>query len=152
MRCRFIILTLGMVACLVSPAGEDVKKQELAKLSGEWEVVQLIDEGDPAPAEHLRKMRVMIEGEKITIENGSPAKVRGRFALNPSAKPPAIDLHWDEPKVTCWGIYEVRDDRLKICCTVFEDYIKPSERPTEFVSGEDGKGLTILISLKRAKK
>jgi uncharacterized protein (TIGR03067 family) len=148
---RFILFAWALVACLVLPSAiRPANKRELARLSGVWSVVQFIWEGEPAPAKVLRKMKAIIEGDRITFENRCPATVRGRIVIHPSAKPPAIDLHWQDPKITCWGIYELKGDRLRICCTVFEDYIKESERPKRFVSGEIG--LTILFILKRVKR
>jgi uncharacterized protein (TIGR03067 family) len=136
-----------MVAALVAagaPGGEGAANKELAKLQGTWKVLKAVKSGDPEPADEVQKMRVVISGDKFTIQTGEKKEEAG-IKLDPAKKPAAIDIRAVGDPVTVRGIYKLEKGQLTIC---FTRDGKP--RPKEFSSSQ--KAGTSLVVLEREKK
>src|SRR5437899_736948 len=137
---RVVTGFLLFLSCLVTAAAEDDPiKKDLAKLQGFWKVTAAIAEGAKAPAEEQAKMAVTFTGEDLSLPNGV-VKVK----LDPSQKPPAIDLIHNNKKEAALGIYEFDGQTLKLC------WSKPgTARPKAFESAK-GSG-TFYLELQRGK-
>jgi uncharacterized protein (TIGR03067 family) len=126
---------------------EDAKKleeKELKLLKGKWRVVKQ-GGGEEDSLESLAKMRMVIEGSEMLLEvAGSNQGFKSKIHLAPGPTPKEIDLTAltgpEEVKgKTLFGIYELKDDKLTLCCPTepIED-TKPTEkgRPKEFKASD----------------
>ena len=141
---------VGAVLALVLSVGVRAADQaeELKKLEGTWEFDSAVSNGDKAPAEELKKMKVIIGDGKIKVQQGDQVLDEMPFKISVDATPKNIDVtntQGDKKGKEELGIYELDGDTLKICSS------NPGEkRPTAFESKEGSK--TDLLVLKRAKK
>ena len=118
---------------------EDPMKRELAKVQGTWQLVSAETDGKEAPAEQVRKVRVVIKGDRHTVFFGDQAVAKEvLFKLDPAKTPRAVDDLLPGGK-RILGIYEVDGDTLRSC-------VAPAgkDRPTRF-SAESGSGHTLRV-------
>jgi uncharacterized protein (TIGR03067 family) len=156
---------LTVVACLVSISAVarfsrgDVGEDELAKLAGMWEVVDVNVDGRSWMTAPGHDAKVMI-GPSMTVQKvkmGPSMIVLNKFDsinylaklrnLQPSASPATVDLTVQENDETVGkfpAVYKLDGDDLQICWW-FKDDKKP--RPAKL---EKGEGLRLLV-LKRVK-
>jgi uncharacterized protein (TIGR03067 family) len=111
-----VILAVGLL--LHAPAlGGDAATEELKRLTGEWRVVSLEVAGKPLPGEAAGRLKVVIQGSRLTMqEKGKPATSMG-LRIDPTQKPKALDLvitQGDE-KVNWKCIYALEGGKLKVC-------------------------------------
>jgi uncharacterized protein (TIGR03067 family) len=130
----FTIFVTGL-----SFAADDAGKKELEKLQGTWKVVKAIKDGRAQPEDAVKKMKVSIAGDKLTVDRETTP-----FVIDPSKKPATIDITVDK-KLTLQGIYELDKDTLKICVG-----LEGVKRPADFKAGENS-GCSLLV-LEREKK
>ena len=160
---RFAFLTAVAFLVSISAVGRisrgDVGEDELAKLEGTWEVVDVNVDGRSRMTAPGHDAKVWI-GRSMTVQNVKmgPAMivlnkfdsinyVAGLGDLKPSASPAAVDLTVQENDETVRrfpAVYKLDGDDLQICWW-FRDDKKP--RPTKL---EKGEGLRLLV-LKRVK-
>jgi uncharacterized protein (TIGR03067 family) len=111
-----VILVVGLL--LRAPAlGGDAAAEELKRLTGTWRVVSLEVAGKPLPGEAAGRLKVVIKGGQLTLEEkGKPATSMG-MQIDPAQRPKALDLliARGEEKVRWKCIYALEGDRLKIC-------------------------------------
>ena len=142
------LIGLGLAVIMTFPAG-DAKdpKKELAKLEGTWNVTDITYNGK----DHSKlNINFVFKGDEVLVEGNDKVKVeyaRLKIKLDPTTKPRIFDLTVGEGVQKgndMEGIYELKDDKLKICVKVFG-----KDRPSEFTS-PDGSSVALLV-LKRAK-
>ncbi len=141
-----LVLTAGLLLA-AQGAREAAVKKDLEKLRGTWRYESLVVEGTKADEDDFKNARLVCEGEKFTMNDGT-ATYRGTLHLDPAKKPRTIDVVFtDGPEKgkTSFGIYEVEGDTFKVCIG-----LAGKERPTEFVS-KPGSG-HVLEVLKREKR
>jgi uncharacterized protein (TIGR03067 family) len=105
----------------------DAKKDE-ERLQGTWLVVSGEHAGKPVPDKMVQGLRQIMKGNRLTIQLGTETLAEGTFTLDPTKKPPAIDvevIEKDGKTRKGLGIYELDGDTLKLC-------MDPKERPTDF--------------------
>jgi uncharacterized protein (TIGR03067 family) len=141
MDANTLLLAVGM---LTAAADGDAKK-DLENLQGTWAVTALVRGGKEAPPATVSKMQMVFAGDKFTMKTPGLEDVVVTIKLDPSKKPPAVDLLKDKSD-TVLGIYRLEGDFLTLATS------KPGgkERPTEFES-PDGSDVNVFI-LKRDKK
>jgi uncharacterized protein (TIGR03067 family) len=131
-------------------ADEVAAANDRKELQGEWQAVEVQQEGEKAPAEYVKKFRVVIKNGEITFSPPKGGSRKSNFKLDPSMSPKAIDfapLDGKHKGKTVPGIYALDGVTLKICVGNSEDDIKA--RPREFRTQEgDGLGLLILERVK----
>jgi RNA polymerase sigma factor (sigma-70 family) len=130
-------------------AGDDRAKKELAALQGTWIAVRIERSGKEAPAEVLKDFKVVIEGNKMTINPASDNRT-STFKLDPTKSPKWMDNTPEEGPAkgkSLPAIYELKGDTLRMC---FDNEGVSDERPKKFESGL-GSGLCLFV-LKREKK
>jgi uncharacterized protein (TIGR03067 family) len=124
---------------------EDAAKKELEKLQGTWKITSLEVGGKPLPEDAVSGT-FTLKGDKYTFKTDDQEE-EGTFKIDPSKKPPAIDLligsGMDKGK-TQLGVYKLEGDRLTLCFAVAGD----KERPGKFATAEDSNQL--LFGLKKA--
>jgi uncharacterized protein (TIGR03067 family) len=126
-------------------AQDDPAKKDLDSLQGGWQYMSWVADGNPAPKEEVKGLKIVIKGNKLTfIGFGKGIASEATIKLDPSKKPKAIDLAvggGTEPQL---GIYSIEGDTLKMyfCNSM------GGERPTEF---KDGQNVSSFM-LKREKR
>jgi uncharacterized protein (TIGR03067 family) len=140
-----IVVAVVMAATTASPGGPaPANKKDMDKLHGTWLLHSGTKDGEVAPADEVAKVKIAVEGDKITLWEDRRA-ITANVKLNAVAKPPAIDIGIRGGKQNIKGIYELDGDTLKLCLA-----LPGNDRPKEFVS-QAGSG-TRLMTLKREKK
>jgi uncharacterized protein (TIGR03067 family) len=137
------LLLVARAATAEKPAEGKAKNS----IEGTWEVVSLEHGGQNAPEDQAKQFKIVITADKLTFKMGNDAAHQATYKVDPSKKPPTIDLtpeEGPEKGKVALGIYSLKGDELKICAS------KPgAERPTEFKSPAGTE--IVLIVLKRAK-
>jgi uncharacterized protein (TIGR03067 family) len=146
-----VILIAGLLIAAGRSEKDDATTDDLAKLSGTWLTVSLVNDGktlvdekaQPAPATKL------VYGRNTwMVKVGNKTVATGKFKIDPAKSPKEIDI-FDESGVknekTKLGIYEIDGDSYKYCLAPAG---KP--RPTEFAS-KAGSGHSLGLS-KREKR
>jgi uncharacterized protein (TIGR03067 family) len=142
MRCRFAVIILaGLLLAADNPSDQAVK-DELAKLKGTWTIETVERNGMKMNA---ISSQVVIADDKYTQKASGDAIEDGTLKLDPSKKPPTIDLiimsGADKGKKQV-GVYELKDDVLRLCLAL----PGAEQRPMEI----DGKKF-IVFTLKKEK-
>jgi uncharacterized protein (TIGR03067 family) len=146
MKCKLVGILLVSLS-IGAGGGSDAEKKEFAKFAGVWSVGDLKYDGE----EHKLKFKIVFKGNEATVEGNDQVTneySKIKFKLDPSANPKTMDITvsaGSQTDATMKGIYELKDDELRICARVFG-----TERPKEFAS-PDGSS-TVLLVLKREKK
>jgi uncharacterized protein (TIGR03067 family) len=147
MKLRGRIFFLTALACLsAAPAGRvhaDDGKADAQGIQGEWKVVEAVLGGKPAPEQLYEQFTFVFTAEKLTL--GSNASKREfNYQIDPAKKPRQMTLTpLDGPHKgkSVSGIYELKEDDLKLCLPN-DDGQAP---PVEFKSAEGSKiGLFVL--------
>jgi len=127
-------------------------KDDLARLSGTWRTVSLVNDGkalmdEKSPPKPGPATKLVYEGTKWLIKVGDKTVAGGVFKIDSTKSPKEIDI-FDETGVknekTKLGIYELNGDTYKYCLAPAG---KP--RPTDFTS-KSGSGHSLGVS-KREK-
>ncbi|HVX13574.1 MAG TPA: M56 family metallopeptidase [Pirellulales bacterium] len=131
------------------------------ELDGRWLVTSVVQNGQPVPDEDVKKMQYVVAGNRHTFRFAD-LLFTGVHHLHPAAQPKAIDIALtggvltsdllegveptdggasDEPIApggSCHGIYELRDNVLKLCVAFGRT------RPDEF-SSPPGSGRMLVV-------
>jgi uncharacterized protein (TIGR03067 family) len=114
-----------------------------AKFKGNWRVVECVTDLRSMSADELKKMEIIIVADTITVINGDRV-VKYSYTLDPKAKPPTIDMRQtDDQKKVLLGLYEWKDNTLRIYVTPSGD--RPKEIPAKVQAGHT------LVVLERIK-
>jgi len=128
----------------------DAVERELKKLEGTWSTKELIYNGKDFLASGKSNFNFVFKGAEATIEGNDAVKkeyAKIRVKLDLTTKPKTMDITVAagiQKDAVIEGIYELKEDELKICAKVFGN-----ERPTEFSSPEGAS--VVLLVLKREK-
>jgi uncharacterized protein (TIGR03067 family) len=135
------LLSLFTIAISLGRA-DDANGNDLKALQGEWKAQSITAHGNAVPDEQVAKTTMTIKDKELTL-SVMPDHV-STIVLDVSHKPAWIDVT-NTKKQTLLGIYELKDDTLKICLATPEKM-----RPIKFESTKEGE--TALLVLKREKK
>ena len=122
---RFTLIALvvfaGATARAADPAADEVKK-----LQGEWQVVEVEAKGKKAAKDdaEVKNMRFVIKDNELTFRaaDGAGRERKKTFKLDPAKSPKEIDitsLDGQEKDQTAACIYKLEKDRLTICMPYF---------------------------------
>jgi uncharacterized protein (TIGR03067 family) len=142
-----LLVALAVGLLIAADDGQGGAAKERKKLKGTWTITSVVRNENPLPEDKLKDLKFVFQGENFVQKAGDKTLAKGTFRLDPGKKPPTIDLMMNEGEEkgkTIKGIYELKDDVLRICGAG-----PGHERPTEFAA-KDGSGHT-LITFKRAK-
>jgi len=150
MQSPFMALSALIPLCIATQ--DDTFKTALAKLDGSWQVVGHETNGKPASEEHWRKVQFVFKGNQLTFKGDDilerkVAKIT--LVIDPATTPRVIDLKivaGEFKGTTLEGVYEIKNDRLKICFRNDET----KNRPTNFSTKDDSN--LVLVVLERATK
>src|SRR5579872_5319054 len=136
MKWRVLMLVAAGVL-LAADAKEDAAKKDRDRLQGTWKVESATKGGKQAPGERIKEMRLVVEGDKMTVKEGTRDEA-ATFTLAPDQKPPALDIKPDRPgEKTVRGIYRLEGDTLTMC------WSREGDRPTEFASKEGADAILL---------
>ncbi len=139
-------LGCAMFAVLfIGAGGATDAKKETAKFQGTWNLDALTYDGK----EEKLKFKIVFKGNEGTVQGNDKVQTeyaKIKFKLDPAASPKGFDITvtgGSQTDATMEGIYELKDDELRICAKVFG-----KGRPSEF-KAPDGSA-TVLLVLKKA--
>jgi uncharacterized protein (TIGR03067 family) len=142
-----------LLACFLLVAAEpakDGKEKPPVNLDGTWVPTSLIYNGKDMTRDKKTQFRFIFKGNEAVVEGSKDVRkeyARIKVKLDPSFDPHIIDMTiggGSQEGARIEGIYELKDDELKICAKVFG-----GDRPTEFASPEGSS--VVLLVLKRNK-
>jgi len=123
---KAFMLVLWTVAAAVAgvgwtAAGEDdlgaAVKKELERFAGTWQLVASEKDGVKVPEAETKDVKIIIKGDKFTMERAGKTVEVGWICIDPTRKPKVIDVYATESKVVM-GIYEWDgDDKFRLCGT-----------------------------------
>jgi uncharacterized protein (TIGR03067 family) len=150
MALRFVALSLSALLAFTASHATGQDKKKLAELDGTWTIVKMEIEGRSL-LEKGEKWKLTIKDGKVTSDaKGAPKEtVDLSKHLDPSKKPRTITYPY-EGKITFYGIYEVKDDELRICGDGVDTATEKNpeaRRPRKFDSKEG-----LLLVFRREKK
>ena len=142
-----VFSALILIACGSLAFAEDFSpaaKKELERLAGNWRIVSITRDGKEEEApETLRRIHIvenkMLIGEKGDMDVGLRISM-----LATDTKPQILDVTHPETKKTLEGIYELTDERWKMCLNAEGT----AERPATF---DGGSAKFVLVLLERVK-
>jgi uncharacterized protein (TIGR03067 family) len=148
------ILTATFIVSLLPLAAysqDDAVKKEREKFQGVWQVVSSEEDGNPTPDFIVQALKIEIKGDQITLKGVEDLiKKFGKVTLviDPSTTPKILDFKVDagsEKNNVFEGIYEMKDDVLKICASTRNGGNRPDEFKTKAGANR------VLFVLKREK-
>jgi uncharacterized protein (TIGR03067 family) len=119
----------------------DSGQRELNMLQGAWTVMSFEANGEKAPEEIAKKMKLMVKDNNWALQRGGKTN-KGTIKLDPSKNPAAFEAVLEGSGDVVLGIYEIKGDTLTMCWAGSN-----KERPAAFKS-DDGKTLVVY---KKAK-
>lgn len=142
-----------LIGCAMLIAGAGLAQpgddpSDLDRLQGSWEIVSLVEKGEPAKKAELETLVVVIDKDTFTTLEKGEAVVKYRIKLDPTKTPRAIDfthLTGDAKDKTEPGIYVFEKDVLKL--VLDED---KKGRPTVF-EGKETASYSVMVLKKKAK-
>ena len=143
-------LFLASLSFVLSPAAaEDEGEKDLKKMAGDWVPVLMQLNGKKQPDKVAKSIKLTITGDKYNTVVGEE-KDEGTLKVDATKEPREMDItpSVGENKgklIPC--IYEFKGNELKVCYG-----LNGTPRPADFKAGEDGKGVVMLITYKRAPK
>jgi RNA polymerase sigma factor (sigma-70 family) len=127
-------------------AAKAAPKTDLDRLQGVWKLDHAeINGGTARNLEALKKVRLVIKGDKITLGKDEGHDETGSIKVDSTKQPKEIDLILTGPAgnpLTNPGIYKLDGDKLTICYAPHLD--NGQDRPTEFDT-KDGGRLWVLV-------
>jgi len=117
---------------------------DLEKLQGAWRIEALEMDGQEMPAENLAGARIVVNGFRFHTE-GMGADYGGVLVLKDAGKLRHLDMKFEtgpETGNTNLGIYEIKDDRWRICLAT-----RGRVRPKTFAS-KPGSGIALETLVK----
>jgi uncharacterized protein (TIGR03067 family) len=147
MTSQLIVAAVVLVAA--EAPTEDAAKKNLKKMEGTWMLIGHVHEGKTTTEKENKQARVklIIKGDKYSIYFGAKEAGKGTIRLDPAKKPKEIDLILagkDSKGQVMLGIYELKDDVLKVC-----NAVPGKARPEEFSAKKGSR--RYLITYKRLK-
>ena len=144
-----------LLACVViglflgADAPKDDVKKDKEKLQGTWKAVAAQQRGETQ--DDAEEHRLIFSGDEFSIKKGDETIIKGKFKIDPSKKPKAIDMEITEGAKdghigkSGVGIYALEGDTLKWCVNEPGE----TERPKEFSAPTGTKFM--FVTFKREK-
>jgi uncharacterized protein (TIGR03067 family) len=104
-------------------------RADIDLMQGEWVPMELVGNGNAAPADALGSIRVKIEGNRYELKTADGGD-SGSFELNPTQSPKWMDVV-NREGTRIQAIYEIKDGTMRVCYA-----INNAPRPTTFAAPE----------------
>jgi uncharacterized protein (TIGR03067 family) len=139
-------LNACLIFILIAGIGADDKpKEDADRFQGTW-IVDRVERNGKKESQ-LFTIKVIFDGEKILSKVGKrDPDPQGTFKLDPKAKPKGYVVTTSDGRVAK-GIYELKDDTLKVCLSGPDD-----EAPTTFETKEDDNRTLIVYRREKPAK
>jgi uncharacterized protein (TIGR03067 family) len=137
---RFSVFQMALTCLLSFGAMSSVHADDLndliSTLDGDWIAVAEESDGKEMKSSDVKKMdkTLKIDGKEFVL-SWSGRSLKGTLETKPGDDPATIDMSGVLPtgkSVVLKGIYELKDDTLRICYTIQIVNLDEVERPTEF--------------------
>jgi uncharacterized protein (TIGR03067 family) len=137
-----VIVVAWLTAAVCAEDANEITKRELVRFAGKWRIVSTVKNGEEQPPA-AEVIRIAIVEDRILVGDKD---VGLRIAVMDAAvKPHIIDVTHPETKKKLEGVYELVDDRWRICL----NSEGTAERPAGFDT--QGKAHYVLAILEREK-
>lgn len=150
MRWACVAAFLAVAVAAADDKPKEKPNKDLEPFQGTWSVVSLETDGMAVPEEHTKGLTLEVKGNGRVLRQDGEVKSEATFKVDAAKKPKAIDIEvTDGPLAgrTIRGIYEFKDDTLKVCLAIGED----DKRPDDFTSKE-GSGRQLQTFKKEKAK
>ena len=145
MKYRAVFAISVVVLLAAGDAAEEAVKKEVAKLQGTWSVVSSERDGNKAPDDKIKGVKITFQKDKL-IARQADKTIEMSYTVDPAKNPKTIDITYldgEQKGESSQGIYSLDGDMLKICMH------RSTNRPTEFETKADSQ--RHLVVLKREK-
>jgi RNA polymerase sigma factor (sigma-70 family) len=117
------------------------RQQDLARLEGTWIATEVETEGKKAPPAFVRRIQWRFEKGFLMVKGslGDNREIPCTFEIDTTKTPRAISYANLGSRQQVLGIYEVKDDRLRVCIIY-----RNRPRPAAFTTAP-GSGLTRIV-------
>jgi uncharacterized protein (TIGR03067 family) len=135
-------LALLVLVALSSAHVDDASTKDREALQGTWTVVEAEENGESL--DRIKGNTLVIDGDKFTISTKT-SDLKGTFTLHTGIMPKGMDWVHTGGAVegrTWYAIYELEDNRLKIC---YADPNPDQQRPNEFTTQPGSNRLLIVV-------
>lgn len=116
------------------------KPTDLGRMQGEWNIIKGTKNGKPWPEEEIAKMSFKVKGNSFLLGSARSKKPSVTMVeLDPSKSPKEfkMKLRGGQKGKFIFGIYEIKNDRLRIC------WSPKGEKLLDFSAKEDRLSLTM---------
>jgi uncharacterized protein (TIGR03067 family) len=126
----FVVISTAAPQPTEKAVPDEASRKELQKFQGTWIIESQELDGKPAKTEEIKTRTFFCGADIFVVRKGADMLQLGIHKVDPSKSPRTINatiskgLYQGE---TMLGIYEIKDDRLKVC---FD--IEGQKRPSEF--------------------
>lgn len=142
---KFVLTCCGLLLCSVSQGQEPANT--LKDFQGNWEVVELVEDGKTVPRQAIQDWlpsggKIQIAQNAIIFESpGAQKKSVKLFSVNVSTYPKQIDVS-TQAGVDGTGIYRFDDEKLIVCMTSAQD----GPRPDSFSAEVGSKRMLMILA------
>lgn len=142
-----VVFTAGLLA---ADDAKDAAKKDSQRLQGTWVPTSVQYNGKDLTDDNNGKFKLIFKGDQATVEGSDEVKkeyAKLTIKLDPSTTPKCLDIVVSggaQKDAVLEGIYELKDDALKICAKVIG-----KERPGQFASPE---GSSIVLAVFKREK
>jgi uncharacterized protein (TIGR03067 family) len=139
-------IALLLLISFVGPLARGDADSDVRAMEGTWLPLSAELAGEKYPEEILKTMKLILKGEKYTVEVGGQTD-EGTCKLDPAQSPKAMDImgtNGPNKGKTFLVIYEFKGDDLKVCYD-----LSGKARPSEFAT-KAGTQL-FLVNYRRTK-
>jgi uncharacterized protein (TIGR03067 family) len=139
-----VLIATSLIA--TEPSQQNALQRDIDGIQGTWKIVALECDGQPAPPEIVRTLKLVFKDDTLTFKPGEPGFTNYKYKLDPTVQPSGFALiHADGTNKgeSENGIYSLVGDHLKIC------FGRGKQRPNE-LTARAGSGQS-MYSLEREK-
>ncbi len=143
---HLVLLAFVFILPVVMAAGPAA--DDKTALEGVWNAQSMEANGKPAPPEAVKRTRFTFKGDKLLVRGNydDDREEECSYQTDTTKSPKQLDFTPPKEKKPLLGIYELKDDELKLCIR----HASSSEgRPDKFSTKPESK--LILIVFKKAK-
>jgi uncharacterized protein (TIGR03067 family) len=115
---------------------------DLERIAGLWKLLKARGNGEDAPADFVRPVRLTFNLDGTVNVEGTPQNGKGVFKIDAEAQPKQITLTTAEKNETVPGIYKFDGDKLVLCLA---ETGAGSNRPQEFAADKGMKQIVFVL-------
>src|SRR5262245_48241575 len=86
-----VVLSFALVGAVAVAAGGQDAKKEQEKLAGKWTTEWREEGGKATPAEQLKSMVLILDGDKFTVKDGDKVIQAGTYTVDPTQTPKTVN-------------------------------------------------------------